>query len=1035
MAASQGIKIGSEPATIVAGDQSVEETITSKYMDFSKMPGTEMPNKKNEGEESVPRIRVAPETDYKMSSKMSSGVHRLFGRSVPKTVEPNDEPIITIHVKTEPADQNVGRAANGSRKNSKGVEERTTDKDSANEVKKNPDGAIGVKVNVDQENISIDGVQAPEPAATEIAGAPSATNTTFIETSAYRDIVNQLNDVNSPLFKLFALYQIATDDPRYPTQRIVQLRSVATQLFNSTYDQIDTKEYLSYLAGSMLGPDDSAFDRAVLRLFYMSRFRWNYDLLSALRLLCDRLFFKGESQNIDKILESFSQSWFEVYGICNGKSLYGSPNGVYLVAYSLIILNTDLHTKNHGPEKVKKISKSKFVKNTILALKQNRVAVSDFKDLEHALKRSYSNLASYELRLLVSDAELQIGAENAFRALSQRQKPSQLHHYLNPRPSLGSLFNRSDKDDYSLYSIANSDSSSERPSTGFGFAKAMRAQETLRKLDTSRSSIYSLGAGSTLTTGSTSASILTRFSSGLPGPIDPDESFLAGDRFGLDLNDPYFIEEDGDVELEMQGPPWVKEGLQKVVLTRAVLQSMKTPGSNVKGDANGIVMDSLSAINGLFKRSSARISGLNSGQRLPWKEYFTVVSEGQLRLFLFDQSASNLNGLQSKGDGNWTSFAKCLASVNLNSCFAQYVHPNSKLYSHIAKHMQKVPSRTGDETFWVLNLPLNDPETFKNYRRIVFLAGTSEVALEFCETCNFWAARTSSIPPEESISSIEYGWSDKMMSGLSESTSTRNSSFEDYLFSVNVQKWRPVVYGLIATDLSMIEQLRDLRRYYCELELKYRHHKELEVFQDRLDSLAGGMHHHGGSSLNGLFGRVRKTDNTAKNVSAIRKNYVNRLNYLSNGMLKYKCYIITLQRAIVFRRTRLAQLEQANNVIAEQEEEEDEEEVKEAEARRKRAIDKQGQVDSRKGSQGGLPEDSSETEKQETRRVESEKVKNVEEMQKEPQLDEPQGRQGQNLEQELQREEPHQAESPHDNSRATRKSEPLETFKDVPVKV
>lgn len=724
-----------------------------------------------------------------------------------------------------------------------------------------------------------------------------------------KEIVEELNDPNSGLSQLFTSKHTARDDPSYPAARLVHFKEIARQIYDGTYKEADPKEYLTLLGGGKPLPDSAPLDIDIMRYFYMSNFRWDYNLLSSLRILCDKLFFKGESQDIDKILDAFSQSWFEVFGICNGNSLYGNANGVYLVAYSLVILNTDMHTKNKNGNKTKRISKSRFVKNTATALRQNTVPSSNEKMLEKELKEFYVDLQSHELRL----------AEEAGRQLDNGKvikSKGEVPHMLKSRPSISSFFSRnSDRDDDDLSMYSSADPTTEKVKSSFGFAKAMRAEEALKSIDTTRNSLYSFGAGSMLTMGSTNASILTRFSSGAAGPLDPDSSFLSGEQLTLDLNDPYFIEEDGDVELELEGPPWVKEGIQKVILTRSVLQSMKNMSQNGTGSIKG----SLSALNDRF-HSNFHFSG----QRTPWKEYFTVVSEGQLRLFLFDESTSGgVTSASTHGNGNWMEFAKCIASVTLNSCYAQIVHPNSKLYSHILRHMQRVTTRADDATFWVLNLPLNDSEQFKNYRRVFFCSETSENAAEFCETCNFWAARTSSIPPEEAISSVEYGWSTKILSFLNgpQIVGRNKDRMEQYLASASVQKWKPIVYGLIPSDESMIEQLKDLKQYYCELELTYRHHKELEVFHMKLDSFAGGARR--GAGRSNLF--ARRNDNTAKNVQIIRKNYLNRLNYLCNELIKFKTYVFTLEKAIILRRKRLVEIDKKNNIIKEEDEGEEEE--------------------------------------------------------------------------------------------------------------
>ena len=737
-----------------------------------------------------------------------------------------------------------------------------------------------------------------------------------------QEIMHDLKDPSSSLYALFSEKHISTDDPNYPIARLAHLKETAIEIYNSSFEGTEPKDYLTFLGGGMNKDDNSPLDSDIIRTFYMSKFRWNYDMLSSLRILCDKLFFKGESQYIDRIIDSFSKSWFEVFGICNRKSLFGSPNGVYLVAYSLIILNTDLHTKSRGNEKVRRITKSKFVKNTIAAMKQGNVPFSNFKLLEHELKNFYASVASNELHL-TDDTSMQIGASGKLSnghviasksdsILSSIDEIPQSN--LRPRQSISSLFSRGEHDkadDLSLFSSAAT--ADNTPSSSFGFAKAIRAESSLTASESSRNSMYSFGAGSTFTTGSFNASILTRFSSKNQGPLNPDFSLTVGDST---LNDPYFVEEDGDVELEMGGPPWIKEGIQKVVLTHSVIQSMN---SSKQSSVSG----SLSSLNEIFKHSNLRFSGFSAGSKIPWRDHFTVVSEGQLRLFTFDKSAGRMNGPRNKGNGNWTDSATCIATVTLNSCYAQVVRPKSKLYAHILKHMQRITIRTKEETFWVLNLPLNDSNTFMNYRRIFFCSGTMQNAAEFCDSCNFWAARTSSIPPEETISSIEYGWSDKMFQVMdgSNSGSTGRAKAEQYLSSVIIQKWQPVVYGLIASENSMIEQLNQLKQYHCNLQITCRKHRELGVFQDRLESFAGGSRARQGR--NGFFGRNKKVGNTSSNVRVIRKNYVNRLNYLSNEFLKFGSYIAIMQSAIALRRKKLAEAEERDNIIKEEEEEEE----------------------------------------------------------------------------------------------------------------
>jgi Sec7-like guanine-nucleotide exchange factor len=51
-------------------------------------------------------------------------------------------------------------------------------------------------------------------------------------------------------------------------------------------------------------------DRATVREAYMRLYNWsNMNILAALRSLCQRLVLKGETQQVDRVLDAFSCRW------------------------------------------------------------------------------------------------------------------------------------------------------------------------------------------------------------------------------------------------------------------------------------------------------------------------------------------------------------------------------------------------------------------------------------------------------------------------------------------------------------------------------------------------------------------------------------------------------------------------------------------------------------------------------------------------------------------------------------------------------
>jgi PH/SEC7 domain-containing protein len=98
------------------------------------------------------------------------------------------------------------------------------------------------------------------------------------------------------------------------------------------------------------------------------------------RHFCSKLYLKAETQQVDRILAEFSRRYWD----CNPTSLYGSASEflipssidphdtstfsssgvVHSVAYSLLLLNTDLHVAKLNT----RMSRSQFVRNTLAAI-------------------------------------------------------------------------------------------------------------------------------------------------------------------------------------------------------------------------------------------------------------------------------------------------------------------------------------------------------------------------------------------------------------------------------------------------------------------------------------------------------------------------------------------------------------------------------------------------------------------------------------------------------------------------------------------
>ncbi|KAL8750075.1 MAG: hypothetical protein Q9184_006557, partial [Pyrenodesmia sp. 2 TL-2023] len=114
-------------------------------------------------------------------------------------------------------------------------------------------------------------------------------------------------------------------------------------------------------------------DRARLRRAYMELFDWqNLNILAALRDFCGRLLLKGETQQVDRILDAFSSRWcacnpnhgFKATGTAYLNSV--EDNVVHTICYSILLLNTDLHVADIE----QKMTRAQFIKNTLPTIRR-----------------------------------------------------------------------------------------------------------------------------------------------------------------------------------------------------------------------------------------------------------------------------------------------------------------------------------------------------------------------------------------------------------------------------------------------------------------------------------------------------------------------------------------------------------------------------------------------------------------------------------------------------------------------------------------
>jgi len=173
------------------------------------------------------------------------------------------------------------------------------------------------------------------------------------------------------------------DDPPTPQQ-------VATFLRN-------TKALDKGAIGQLLG-DSGEFSESVLSAFVDTFDMDGMPLLTALRMFLESFRLPGEAQMIDRVLQRFAEV---AHDRCVDAKTFPTVDCTYLLSFSIILLNTDLHNPNIRPEK--KMSYDAFELNN----KNYGAEVSKGQDMPlDLLRRIYDEIKTREINKMSEGTRL-----------------------------------------------------------------------------------------------------------------------------------------------------------------------------------------------------------------------------------------------------------------------------------------------------------------------------------------------------------------------------------------------------------------------------------------------------------------------------------------------------------------------------------------------------------------------------------------------------------------------------------------------------
>ncbi|CAI5778238.1 A-inhibited guanine nucleotide-exchange 2 isoform X1 [Podarcis lilfordi] len=187
--------------------------------------------------------------------------------------------------------------------------------------------------------------------------------------------------------------------------------------------------------GDFLG-DSNKFNKEVMYAYVDLLDFCGKDFVSALRIFLEGFRLPGEAQKIDRLMEKFAARYIE----CNqGQILFASADTAYVLAYSIIMLTTDLHS----PQVKNKMTKEQYIKmnrgindskdlpeeylSTIYdEIEGKKIAMKDAKEYAITPKSTKPNVASEKQRRLLYNLEMEQMAKTAkalMEAVSHAKAP------------------------------------------------------------------------------------------------------------------------------------------------------------------------------------------------------------------------------------------------------------------------------------------------------------------------------------------------------------------------------------------------------------------------------------------------------------------------------------------------------------------------------------------------------------------------------------------------------------------------------------
>ena len=586
-------------------------------------------------------------------------------------------------------------------------------------------------------------------------------------------------------------------------------------------------------------------ERARARRAYMEQFKWqNLNILAALRDLCGRLYLKGESQQVDRILDAFSARWCS----CNPLHGFKASDVVHTICYSILLLNTDLHQA----EIETKMTRAQFLRNIMPTIRRvvtdaapdafanpRQSTMPSGKSLDQppemlskystfdgsgASKRSFEGRRpTYKLHQRPSDqtvytfssstSSLDHNADGDCGPLVRTSFRGKISAWESQIESvLKNFYNSVRQQPLPLFGAESKQSMLEAPPSANSLSAAtgsfLRRTPSMLSKAGSECQSYSRGRTSDHRLGTSRWQSKVRSRHRIyPGSIvassrrssfDEQSSVTspsvasAWSRFSSIGKTQTTFSTDSFASTHPQVDYQQSIGFANALSQAIIREEGAGSDEEVLRAAPLLEDESLElhgapwAKEGILKHKHHLESIDKKAKDRNWVESFCVIEKGYMRLFSFSMNAKSLRqkAKAQKATGGVVGGGNWADNAELLGSFVLRQTLASGLpdpgYSKARPHV------------WALSLPTGAIHLFQ--------VGTPEIVKEFVATANYWSARLSKEPLVGGVSNIEYGWSDSVINAAIVHPAENTSS------SASVSGTRPSLQSSIRSGRSSMDQ-------------------------------------------------------------------------------------------------------------------------------------------------------------------------------------------------------------------------------------